>query len=161
MTEEHEDKGKQATYELAVHFVPSLSEDDLALRVDELKQAVQKAGGAIVADQYPQSFVLAYTMRRLRGGKYDKYDTSFFGWVRFTAPSADIASLEDLLGHSENIIRHLLFKLDNAALKPQPVVVRRSPDLTESKVIEKKQVVEEKKDVSEEELDKEIEQLIA
>jgi ribosomal protein S6 len=161
MSEQHEDKGKSATYELGYHLVPSLSEDDLALRVDELKQAVVGAGGKIVADQAPQSFVLSYTMKRLRGGSYDKYDTSFFGWLRFEAVTEGIDELREGLEKNEHLVRHLLFKLDQAALKPQPAPVRRPQEVTERKTLERKQEVEEKGEVSEKELDKQIEQLIA
>lgn len=153
----HEDKGEDTVaYELGYHLVPSLGEEDLALRVTSVQKAIEKAGGTPIAESYPQAFTLSYTMKRLRGGRWEKYDTSFFGWVRFTAPRAGMPALEDELRHDEHLIRHLLFVLDPVALEPAPV--RREPG---AKPLVKRQDAEEKGEVSEQELDKQIEQLIS
>jgi len=167
MTNEHEDKGVEElnTYELGYHLVPSLSEDDLALRVEELMTAVTKAGGNILSEGAPQSFQLAYTMKRLRGGTWEKYDSSYFGWMRFEAPSSALGELKEVLEHHEHIIRHLVLRLESKALAPTPEPraprpVKLEEVETEPKQLEKKQDTEEKGEVSEEELDKEIEELI-
>lgn len=154
-TQEHEDRGEVQAYELAYHLVPSLSEDDLALRVTALQKAVEAAGGVPLAESYPQALTLAYRMKRLRGGRWDKYDTSFFGWMRFEAPASGIAGLETALREDDTLIRHLLFKLDKAALAPAP-----APRELSGKKLEKRTVVEEKGEVSEVELDKQLEELI-
>ena len=167
MTKEHEDKEVELQkYELGYHLVPSLSEDDLALRVEELMKAVTSAGGNILSEGAPTAFTLSYTMRRLRGGTWEKYDTSFFGWMRFEAPAEAMPELKDGLEHNEYLIRHLVIKLDEKALapapeprKPRPVVLKEVE--TEPKQLEKKQTHDEEKgEVSEEELDKQIEDLI-
>jgi ribosomal protein S6 len=166
MADTHEDKDiAMGTYELGYHLVPSLSEDDLALRVGELMQTVAKAGGKILSEGAPQAFTLAYTMKRLRGGRWDKYDTSYFGWMRFEAPTEALESVKDVLEHADYIIRHLILRLDAAALAPAPAPRIPKPleikeVETEPKLIEKKQTVEEKGEVSEEEIDKQIEDLI-
>lgn len=167
MTTEHEDKDVTLqTYELGYHLVPSLGEDDLALRVEELMKAVTAVGGAILSEGAPTAFTLAYTMKRLRGGRWEKYDTSFFGWMRFTAPAGALPELKAGLDLDATLIRHLIIKLDEKALAPAPEA--RKPRLvelkeveTEPKQLEKKQDTEEEKgEVQEEELDKQIEGLI-
>lgn len=157
MTETHEDKETIETYELGYHLVPSLGEEDLALRVSELMQAITDGGGSIIAEGAPEPFTLAYMMKVLRGGTYDKYTTSFFGWIRFSAPRASIEALTAKLDANENLIRHLLFKLEAAAFAAVPV--RAPHDAAPAKALVKKQQIEEKGEVSEEELDKQIEQL--
>lgn len=166
MTEKHEDSGVvQSTYELGYHLVPSLSETDLALRVEELMKVIADNGGNILSEGAPQSCNLTYTMRRLRGGTWEKYDTTFFGWMRFTAPAEALPTIKAALEANEYVIRHLLLKLDAKALapapeprKPKPVEVAEVE--SEPKVLEKKQDTEEKAEVKEEELDKQIEELI-
>lgn len=166
MTKTHEDKDvERATYELGYHLVPSLSETDLALRVEELMKVVADNDGSILSEGAPQSCNLIYTMRRLRGGTWEKYDTSFFGWMRFEAPAEALPTIKAALEVDEFLVRHLLLKLDAKALapaperKPKPVAVKGVVE-TEPKQLEKKQDEEEKGEVQEEELDKQIEELI-
>jgi len=167
-TVEHEDKGTDTdlvTYELGYHLVPSLSETDLALRVAELSKAIADIGGTIISDGYPQACVLSYTIRKMRGGKWDSYDTSFFGWVRFNAPAEGVAPIKDVADHNEFMVRYLILKLPRAALITPPSVIRRVVESgeveVEPKALVKRVDEEEKVEVSEEELDKQIEQLIS
>jgi len=163
MTDEHEDKSGQF-YELGYHLVPSLGEDDLALRVEELQKKVASLGGSIQSEGAPQSFTLAYTMRRMRSGKWEKYDSSFFGWTRFSLPASKIPELKEELEHNEYLIRHLLIKLEKEALTPPKVRKPRPIELKEvetaPKALEHKHDVEKKGEISEQELDKQIEELI-
>jgi hypothetical protein len=104
----------------------------------------------------------------MRAGKWDTYDTSFFGWVRFTVSAEEITSLKDTRDQSEFVMRYFLMKLPKEALLvPAPANRRSSPAAevggelqVEPKVLEKREDEEVKTAVSEEELDKQIEQLI-
>jgi len=163
-TTTHEDKGNGTTlYELGYHLVPSLGEDDLALRVTELQKAITAEGGSVISEGAPQSMTLTYQMRKMHGGRWDKYDTTFFGWVRFEAPASAMDGIKEVLDTDEYVVRYLLIKLDPVALTPEPVQPSRTEGtevVTEPKELEKKEEVEEQAEVSEEELDKQIEQLI-
>jgi ribosomal protein S6 len=165
MSQIHEETGeKSMSYELGYHLVPSLGENDLALRVDELVKVVTREGGRLISEGAPQQCNLAYTMRKQRGGKWDAYNTSSFGWLRFEASPKEMDHIKDELDHNEHIIRYLLIALDEAALAaPSAVLTTGNADFAEvtvTKELEKKQQTEEKGEVSEEELDKEIEHLI-
>ncbi len=164
MAEKHEDKEGVQHYELGYHLVPSLGEDDLALRVEELQKKIASLGGSIVSEGAPQSFSLTYTMRKMRAGKWEKYDTSFFGWTRFTLAHDKVDELKEDLEHNEQLVRYLLLKLDKTALTPPKVRKPRPIKLeeveTEAKELEHKRDEEAKGEVSEEELDKQIEELI-
>lgn len=160
----HEDKENGATtYELGYHLVPSLGEDDLALRVTELQKAITAEGGSVISEGQPQACSLAYTMHKMRGGRWDRYDSTFFGWIRFKTHASAIATLKGVLDHDEHLVRYLLIKLDPVALAPEPVRAPRRETTevpVEPKALVKKQDDEEGGEVSEEELDKQIEQLI-
>jgi len=164
MADTHEDKAAGELYELGYHLVPSLGEEDLALRVADLQKKITELGGSIHSEGSPQAFTLAYQMRKLRGGKWEKYDQSFFGWTRFHLPKEGMDELKDDLEHNEYLIRYLLIKLDKEALIPPKVRQPRPIELeeveTEPKALEKKQDTEEGGEVVEEELDKQIEELI-
>lgn len=162
---QHEDKEVElVSYELGYHLVPSLGEDDLALRVGELVKLATANGGTLIAEGYPQSFVLSYTMKRLRGGKWEKYDTAFFGWLRFSAPAETVVALKEALDHSEHVVRYLLIKLSKEDLAGPAAHLPRNVEtgevMVEPKTLTKKRDVEEKGEVSEVELDKELEDLI-
>ncbi len=164
MSKEHEDKEKiTKAYELGYHLVPSLGEDDIALRVTDLQKAITAEGGSVISEGQPQSFRLAYPMRKMRGGRWDHYETTFFGWIRFEAPASAMESIKDFLDHNEHLVRYLIIKLDEVALNSAPVReenIKTGEVETEPKELVKKQDEEDKGDVVEEELDKEIEELI-
>jgi len=161
--EDKEEKTLTTTYELGYHLVPSLGEDDLALRVTELQKAITAEGGSVISEGAPTSTTLSYQMRKMRNGRWDKYDSTFFGWVRFEATAGAMDGLKEALDTDEHLIRYLLIKLNPIALAPEPVRAPRPEGgevVTEPKELEKKEEKEEKAEVSEEELDKQIEQLI-
>ncbi len=156
----HEDEGAELVkYELGYHLVPSLGPDDLALRVGELEKLVRKAGGEVYAKGAPQSFILAYTMRRQRGGAWDAYDTSFFGWMRFTALRERMPDLKAALAESPWIIRSLTLSLDGSE-EEAPRLFKPQTAHVEPTTIAKREVKEEKGEVSEEVLEKQIEEMI-
>jgi ribosomal protein S6 len=163
MAEKHEDGEELKLYELGYHLVPSLGEDDLALRVADLQKKIAALGGKIHSEGAPQSFTLAYTMHKMRAGKWDRYDSTFFGWTRFEATGESIPQLKEELDHKDELVRYILIKLDRDALLPQRVY-KPKLDLreveTKPKQLEKKQTVETTGEVSETELDKQIEELI-
>ena len=162
--ETHEDSDKKTVlYELGYHLVPSLGEDDLALRVTDLQKAITAEGGSVKSEGEPQAFTLAYPMRKMTGGRWNHYDSTFFGWVRFESESKAMSALKDELDHNEHVVRYIIVKLDPDVLTTESIVKAR-PEVreveTEPKELVKKQDEEKKVEVSEEELDKEIEQLI-
>ena len=166
MTEKemHEDDDKKTVlYELGYHLVPSLGEDDLALRVTELQKAITAEGGSVKSEGEPQAFTLAYPMRKMIGGRWNHYDSTFFGWVRFESNPDAMDALKEALDHNEHVVRYIIIKLDPTVLTAESVAEAR-PEIieveTEPKELIKKQDEEEKGEVLEEELDKEIEQLI-
>ena len=162
--ETHEDGDKKTVlYELGYHLVPSLGEDDLALRVTDLQKAITAEGGSVKSEGEPQAFKLAYSMRKMTGGRWSHYDSTFFGWVRFELDPKAMKALKEELDHNEHIVRYLIIKLDPSVLTSESAPVLRSEIKeieTEPKELVKKQDEEEKGEVSEEELDKQIEQLI-
>lgn len=97
-------------YELGYHALSSLSEEQLGAEVSKLKEHIAQAGGTVLAEEAPTMFRLAYTIVRSVGGKREKYDTSYFGWIKFELPFGVVSSLEAELNKRDTILRFLIIK---------------------------------------------------
>lgn len=160
MTDTHEDKGKElVTYELGYHLVPTLSDDELALRVQELRKLIEKAGGIILHEGFPERFSLAYSVRKSIQGTYHTFDDSFFGWIKFEDKPEQQAILKEALDHMNDCVRFLLVKTNKDAYVPTPPkMVEREKESPESKGIGAAGA--HTKDVSEEEIAKAVDELV-
>jgi ribosomal protein S6 len=170
MVEKHEEKeGKKGFYELGYHLIPSLGEEDLALRVQSLVTLVTLNGGTLISEGVPQMYTLAYPMRKQNGGKWDAYRTAHFGWIRFETYSGEMARIKDALEHNDVCIRYLLISIDAKALEAKSASPVLEEDIKENvsfeevvikKNLDTKVKKEEKTLLSEEALEKEIADLI-
>ncbi len=164
--ETHEDKGESGVYELGFHFVPTLGEEDLALRVEEIKKSIADLGGTVIAEGAPEHIALAYTMRKQVRGKWERFDDSYFGWIKFEIAPEHAAMIKDQAQHNEHLLRFLLVTTVREETFV-PYSLRKeelfAPTDTEPGVIEKPKGEEEKKGEKpdEAELDKHIDELIA
>ncbi len=82
-------------YELAYHILPTVAEGEVTSVTDELKALVAKAGGAITDEEVAERFELAYEIDKYLEGKYRKFTSAYFGWVRFTLTPKALASLTE------------------------------------------------------------------
>lgn len=100
---------RSSLYEVGFQIVPTLGEDgarDQAAKV----VALVSARGPIASQGEPRLVKLAYTLRKPAEGRYQKFDTAYFAWVKFTAEPASIAGLEEDLRHEDGLIRYLIVK---------------------------------------------------
>lgn len=159
-TTEHEDKGEVGLYELGYHLVPTLSEDDVALRVGELQKGVAAHHGTIVTEAYPERMTLAYTMRKMVAGKWDTHNEAYFGWMRFEALPEEVMQWKKELDTNVALLRYLLIKtVPEDALPPMPFT--KADDILERPAKAPSSSSAKVAPVSEEELDKQIEELVA
>lgn len=100
-----------ASYELAYHILPTVAEGEVTAVTDELKALITTAGGTITDEEVAERFELAYEIDKYLEGKYRKFTSAYFGWVRFTlAPNALAALTESVDGH-KLVLRSLLVRL--------------------------------------------------
>lgn len=165
MVNTHEDKELDSrVYEVGFHLVPSLSDSDLALRVDEIRKAIEEKGGVIISEDYPQILDLAYTMRRMSAGSWHKYDTAYFGWIKFEGLPEAALALKQMLEHSDFVVRYLLIKTvrENTMQGRRPVTKRDSILATDGDGEEAAPAkVAEGGEINEEEIDKSIAELVS
>ena len=84
-------------YEVAFNIVPTLSDEALAAEFGNLKEALSKAGAPVISEQYPKTIPLAYTMNRVINNKNNKFNSAFFGWVKFEMDPGALDAFKKIL----------------------------------------------------------------
>ena len=145
-------------YELGYLLVPSIKEEDLPVNYGNLKELVTSFGGEVITDEMPRMINLAYAMQKVTSNVRNKFNTAYFGWIKFTMDSDKILKLKDHLDLDPNFIRFLILK----TVKENTIAAKRfirSETYKRPKVKsgENKTVVP----INKEEIDKEIDALIA
>jgi len=147
-------------YELGYHIVSSIPEEKLAAEVTVIKDVLEKSGAVVITEDFPKLKHLAYTMTKVIGPKHSKYDTAYFGWVKFEMSPESIGTVKKLFESSETILRFLIIK----TVRESTLTVIKPPSYhTESRPIPSvlnRKDGEIKSPVSEAELDKTIAELI-
>lgn len=105
------DDQEVVSYELAFHVLPTVAEGEVATTLETIKQAITAAGGVTGLEEAPQRFDLAYEITKMIDGKYRRFTTAYFGWVRFTAAPAVVTELMAEVEAHPSILRALLVKL--------------------------------------------------
>ena len=152
-------------YEIGYLLLPAVDEDGVLKEVNNIKDIIEKNKGIFLSEGVPEMRNLAYSMKKSISGKNQKFDTAYFGWVKFEATSDIIREIKDQLDKIENILRYLLIN----TIKEDVMVATKVGKFSFGKKNEKKKqkVVkdEEKKEKSvdpktEKELDETIDELV-
>lgn len=101
---------KMQVYEVGYIILPSLTEEKVTEEVSGLRGAIEAAGAAIIAEEFPKLRTLAYTMDRSLETKRQKFNEGYFGWIKFDLPVAEISKVKSELEKRQNILRHLVIK---------------------------------------------------
>src|SRR3989344_2956190 len=140
-------------YELAYILDPGIAEERLAEHAGKITGVIEKHKGALVLADNPKLRGLAYTIERATGGKRQKYNQGYFGWVKFTVSPTSIPDIEKEVKGMTEVIRHILIH----TFKSVPAYVPRRPADAPRADSSDKPVVK----PTEAELDKEVDELIA
>lgn len=92
-------------YEVLFILKPTLTEEELKVQVDFVKEVITKNGGEVASVIEMGARKLAY--------KIKKYERGVYYVVYFTAPASLIAELTRNIRYNENIIRFLTVKYEN------------------------------------------------
>lgn len=160
-TIEDVDMDEKTVYELGFHLLPTLSEDELTKEFADIKALILAHKGTVIVEGTPKAMRLAYTMVKKQEGKNAKFDTSFFGWVKFETTPNQVVLLKEEIDLMKMMLRFIVVKTTREDLTIQQKPARRSEE--PQPIIKKPEVKEEKKDatpISEAELDKTIEDLV-
>ena len=110
-TENEKEVGVDArVYELGYLLVPSIPEENVPAEYGNLKELVSSLGGIFVADDMPKMLPLAYEMSKVVNNVRSKFNTAYFGWIKFSMEPVKVLELKKKLDLDPNVLRFLIFK---------------------------------------------------
>ena len=144
-------------YEAGYHIVPITSEADLGARVTAIRDAIEAHGGVTITDEYPKLSDLAYEMVHIADNKRAKYNSAYFGWIKFEAVPGAIGKIDAALKGDDAIIRHMIVKTvrENTMVPKKVLMQKRGADKDTERAPEPARPA-----MTQEELDKTIEELV-
>jgi ribosomal protein S6 len=151
---------KKEVYEIGYHIVSSVAEEGVPAQVEAIKGLLGKA--EIISEEAPKLIDLVYTITKQVGGMRRRYDTAYFGWVKFAVEPEAIQAIKKQLDGMENVLRFILVKTvrDNTMVGSKLVAAEETTKRKTATKKEDKKEDKEKKPVSAEEIDKSIDELI-
>ncbi len=159
-TNETTEEAKGRVYELGYLLVPTFSEEEVPAAFGNLKELISSFGGMTIADEMPKMIPLAYTMTKIISNLHTKFNTAYFGWIKFTMDSDKVLELKKKLDLDPTMIRFLILK----TVKENTIASKRfvRGDMTHRKPkVEKGGENEVVVPINKEEIDKEIDAMIS
>lgn len=146
-------------YELGYLLVSTIKEEDVPASYGNLKELVNSLGGEVISDEMPRMTQLAYTMQKVVTNVRSKWNTAYFGWIKFTMKPAKVLELKAKLDLDPEIIRFLITK----TVKENTIAAKRfvRDDMTHRKTPSAKKEAGPAPEINKEEIDKEIEAMVA
>ena len=144
-------------YEVGYLLLPSIAQEDIPVHYGNLKELVLSLGGEVIFDEMPKMLPLAYTMSKVHQNVKSKFDTAYFGWIKFAIDPEKILELKKKLELDPNFIRFLILK----TVRENTIAGRRfvNRDLKRKTTVKKEG--ENEAPLDREEIDKEIEAMVA
>lgn len=147
-------------YEVGYLLVPTIAGEEVPVSYGNLKELVASLGGEIISDEMPRMTPLAYTMLKVVQNVRSKFDTAYFGWIKFSMDPEKVLALKKKLDLDPQIIRFLLIK----TVKENTVAAKRfvHRDIAHKRIGNTKGDVNEVvAPINKEEIDKEIDAMVA
>lgn len=150
-------KDESFLYELGYHLLPTVPEDQVAEKVEAIKKLIEGNGGTVITEGAPVPTELAYTMDKVIANKHNRFDSSYFGWMKFSVEEKQgVVALKEAIDQDNDVLRYILIKA-TAVAPAQKTILRETK--AESKTISAPRKEEESAEVSEKELEESIEKL--
>jgi len=160
-------------YEISFIFDSHLDEAQTAKKFEVLKKDIASLGGSFISEETPYLRELSYTMIRTVNHKKVKFESGYFGWVKFEILPENILTIENKLKLDEEVIRFLVVKADRLndvftkdipVIKSDPSIIsnlnEESEEAEEVNLDSTKEIAEDSLDEEKKkDLDKEIEDL--
>lgn len=147
-------------YEVGYLFVPTIPGEEIPVLCGNLKELISSLGGEFISDEMPKMINLAYSMLKTVQNVKNKFDSAYFGWMKFAMDSEKVLELKKKLDLDLNIIRFLIIK----TVKENTIASRRfaGRDFSRRRGLMKKEKPKEKiVPINKEEVDKEIDAMVA
>ena len=145
-------------YELGYLLTPAISEENLPVVYGNLKELVSSLKGVAISDEMPKMINLAYAMTKVVANVRNKFNTAYFGWVKFAMDSDKVLELKKKLDLDPNFIRFLILK----TVRENTIATKRfgRGEIHRRPMIKKNEKIGTAVPINKEEIDKEIDALI-
>lgn len=120
-----EETSKKQIYELGYHFLPTLSEDEVAKSVTALKDQLTGIEATTIAEANPALMTLAYEIGKDIENKNRKFATAYFGWIKFEVATEVIEGFKELMDKNPNILRFIIVKTVRESTLAVPKVAHK------------------------------------
>ena len=85
--------------------------ENLEKEIAGIKSVIEGNGGLFIGEEgTPKIMKLSYEMIKVTHNKKNKFDTSYFGWMKFEAGAESILKIEEGIKKLDNILRFILIK---------------------------------------------------
>lgn len=144
-------------YELGYLVLSTVKEDELEKETAQLKSVIERNGGLFIGEEgMPKIMKLAYTMIKIISNKKTRFDSAYFGWVKFEASAENVLKINEEVKKLDNILRFILIK----TVRESKLMTQRRPMVAKPKKDTPKDEVKEEKPISKVEVDKAIDELV-
>lgn len=152
-------KDGEKVYEVGYLLVPTLASEEVPVIYTNLKDLISSLGGEFISDDMPKMIPLAYSMLKVVSNVRSKFNTAYFGWVKFFMDPEKVLELKKKLDLDPNMIRFLILK----TVKENTLASKRfvGKDSAYRKNTPKKDDGAEALPINKEEIDKEIDAMVA
>ena len=148
----------RSLYEVAFHILPSLGEEDMMAKYEEIKGLIVKHDGNITQEGTPSMMDLSYTMIKVIDNKHERFDTAYFGWAKFEIGAQDVVALKEEFDQNVQILRFLIVRTCEETETQTPTILKE--EKMPEKKIEALHEKEEAAPVVEAELDDKIKEMV-
>jgi ribosomal protein S6 len=97
-------------YELGFHIIPTGGDEKASEVFSVIEEIISKNNGEVVKSAAPKAIELAYTIITKIAAKNERFNTSYFGWIKFTTSSEDIELIKEEMASNEDVIRYIIVK---------------------------------------------------
>lgn len=150
---------KTQVYEVGYLLVPTLGEEEVPAVYSSLKDLIVSLKGELISDEMPKMMPLAYEMLKVIQNVRNRFNTAYFGWVKFEMDTESVLELKKKLDFDSNIIRFLLVKtVRENTLAPKKFVNKEGGSRKKTTSTKKE---EEGVEMNEKEIDEEIDKMVS
>lgn len=146
-------------YELGYLLVPTITEENISVNYGDLKELVSSFGGEIISDEMPKMIPLSYSMQKVIYNIRNKFNTAYFGWIKFVMNSQKVLQMKSKLSLDPSIIRFLIVK----TVKENTMSVKRfarEDSYRRTPTTKKRTVTETAVPINKAEIDKKLDELL-
>ena len=97
-------------YEIGYLLLPTIAEEAVAEKVGNFRGTLERLSAEFISEEMPRMIRLAYPMEKVIENKKQKFDSAYFGWVKFALAPVALAELKKEFDQSKDVIRFLVIK---------------------------------------------------